>query len=211
MAANKVPGVRAAPCHDAAAAQNAREHNDANVLTLGARVRGRAAPARRSWRSSCAAQCTRGAPRAPRCEDRGHRGGATQVTDPRAGRADRARRAGAAAAWTSPPARCHAAAGGCCPDRLGRLLGHGADRFGLQAGTGLYPREIARLIDHTLLKPEATRGADRDALRGGARARLRHGLREPGLGARCAPSCCAAPRPASARSSASRWARPCRR
>jgi ribose 5-phosphate isomerase B len=37
MAANKVPGVRAAPCTDAAAAKNAREHNDANVLTLGAR------------------------------------------------------------------------------------------------------------------------------------------------------------------------------
>lgn len=37
MAANKVPGVRAAPCVDAAAARNAREHNDANVLTLGAR------------------------------------------------------------------------------------------------------------------------------------------------------------------------------
>ena len=36
MAANKVPGVRAAPCVDAAAARNAREHNDANVLTLGA-------------------------------------------------------------------------------------------------------------------------------------------------------------------------------
>jgi ribose 5-phosphate isomerase B len=37
MAANKVPGVRAAACYDAAAARNAREHNDANVLTLGAR------------------------------------------------------------------------------------------------------------------------------------------------------------------------------
>jgi RpiB/LacA/LacB family sugar-phosphate isomerase len=37
MAANKVPGVRAAPCQDADAARNAREHNDANVLTLGAR------------------------------------------------------------------------------------------------------------------------------------------------------------------------------
>jgi ribose 5-phosphate isomerase B len=37
MAANKVPGVRAAACGDAAAARNAREHNDANVLTLGAR------------------------------------------------------------------------------------------------------------------------------------------------------------------------------
>jgi ribose 5-phosphate isomerase B len=37
MAANKVPGIRAALCGDAAAAKNAREHNDANVLTLGAR------------------------------------------------------------------------------------------------------------------------------------------------------------------------------
>jgi ribose 5-phosphate isomerase B len=37
MAANKVPGVRAATCHEAAAARNAREHNDANVLALGAR------------------------------------------------------------------------------------------------------------------------------------------------------------------------------
>jgi ribose 5-phosphate isomerase B len=35
MAANKVPGVRAAPCHDLTTAHNAREHNDANVLTLG--------------------------------------------------------------------------------------------------------------------------------------------------------------------------------
>lgn len=35
MAANKVPGVRAAMCYDVSTAQNAREHNDANVLTLG--------------------------------------------------------------------------------------------------------------------------------------------------------------------------------
>jgi ribose 5-phosphate isomerase B len=37
MAANKVPGVRAAVCPDEAAARNAREHNDANVLALGAK------------------------------------------------------------------------------------------------------------------------------------------------------------------------------
>ncbi len=36
MAANKVPGVRAALCYDQATAVNSREHNDANVLTLGA-------------------------------------------------------------------------------------------------------------------------------------------------------------------------------
>ena len=35
MAANKVPGVRAAMCYDHATAVNSREHNNANVLTLG--------------------------------------------------------------------------------------------------------------------------------------------------------------------------------
>lgn len=36
MAANKVPGVRAAMAYDLSSARNSREHNDANVLTLGA-------------------------------------------------------------------------------------------------------------------------------------------------------------------------------
>jgi ribose 5-phosphate isomerase B len=38
MAANKVPGVRCALCHDDVTVVNGREHNDANVLALGARV-----------------------------------------------------------------------------------------------------------------------------------------------------------------------------
>ena len=37
MAANKIRGVRAALCNDEGAAANAREHNDANVMTLGAK------------------------------------------------------------------------------------------------------------------------------------------------------------------------------
>ncbi len=40
MTANKVPGVRAANAHDTSMARNAREHNYANVLTLGARMIG---------------------------------------------------------------------------------------------------------------------------------------------------------------------------
>jgi len=40
MAANKVPGIRAAMCYDYASANNSREHNNANVLTLGAGLLG---------------------------------------------------------------------------------------------------------------------------------------------------------------------------
>jgi len=38
IAANKVPGIRAALCYDKSSARNSREHNDSNVLTLGARL-----------------------------------------------------------------------------------------------------------------------------------------------------------------------------
>ena len=40
MTANKVPGVRAAFCPDLLTARTSREHNDANVLTLGGRLTG---------------------------------------------------------------------------------------------------------------------------------------------------------------------------
>jgi ribose 5-phosphate isomerase B len=38
IAANKVPGARAALCYDRATARNSREHNDANIITFGARL-----------------------------------------------------------------------------------------------------------------------------------------------------------------------------
>src|SRR5262249_42038889 len=40
IAANKVPGVRAAPCHDSITAEMSRRHHDANVLCLSAALRG---------------------------------------------------------------------------------------------------------------------------------------------------------------------------
>lgn len=40
MVANKIPGVRAAACYDLSTARNSREHNRANVLTLGAGLTG---------------------------------------------------------------------------------------------------------------------------------------------------------------------------
>lgn len=40
ITANKVAGIRAALCHDTFSAAAAREHNDANILTMGERVIG---------------------------------------------------------------------------------------------------------------------------------------------------------------------------
>ena len=40
ITANKVPGIRAAACYDTFTAKNSREHNNANVLTLGSRNTG---------------------------------------------------------------------------------------------------------------------------------------------------------------------------
>lgn len=41
IAANKVRGIRCSLCHDTFSAKMARQHNDANVLAMGARVIGR--------------------------------------------------------------------------------------------------------------------------------------------------------------------------
>lgn len=40
IVANKIKGIRASLCNDVFSARNAREHNDSNILTLGARVIG---------------------------------------------------------------------------------------------------------------------------------------------------------------------------
>ena len=40
IAANKVPGIRAALCHDPVSSSFSRTHNDANILTLGERIIG---------------------------------------------------------------------------------------------------------------------------------------------------------------------------
>jgi len=52
--------------------------------------------------------------------------------------------------------RCHAVLYECCPDRLRGILDAGATRIGLHASGGS-AGSVAAMIDHTLLKPDATR------------------------------------------------------
>jgi deoxyribose-phosphate aldolase len=64
-----------------------------------------------------------------------------------------------AASESAPaPSRCacHSLLYECCPDRLRGVLDAGATRLGLHA-TGGAPGGVASMIDHTLLKPDATR------------------------------------------------------
>jgi deoxyribose-phosphate aldolase len=58
----------------------------------------------------------------------------------------------------SAPAQCscHAVLYDCCPDRLRGVLDAGASRIGLHASGGA-AGTVAAMIDHTLLKPDATR------------------------------------------------------
>ena len=62
------------------------------------------------------------------------------------------------AAIDTPTLRCHchAVLQECCPERLRSVIGAGATRLGVHASGGA-PGSVAGLIDHTLLKPDATR------------------------------------------------------
>jgi len=51
---------------------------------------------------------------------------------------------------------CHGLLYDCCPDRVRGVLDAGATRLGLHAA-GARPGDVAALIDHTLLKPDASR------------------------------------------------------
>jgi deoxyribose-phosphate aldolase len=66
---------------------------------------------------------------------------------------------------------CHAVVDDCCPDRLRGVLDAGATRVGLHA-TGGAPASVAAMIDHTLLKPDASRQNIEDLCREAAQFRF---------------------------------------
>ena len=133
MAANKVPGILAAAAYNEALARNSREHNDANVLTLGA-GQVDVETAKRIVEVFLETECT---------VDR-HRARVKMIREmEEGGRGVNARGSDLSAEDIERIA-----------GRVRQLLQQGAS---VPLATSVLPPEkLVKLIDHTLLKPEAT-------------------------------------------------------
>lgn len=184
MAANKVPGVRAALCYDRATARNSREHNDANVLTLGARLippelarevaavwlETKFAGGRHQQRidkitaieqhqqpaclAAASASAAPGAEPEAQAREKLIEAVAREILC-RLGDQE----ACALRGLEIDEAVCPGCDGHCaesCPMKSRRLVAAGAARLGGSLGATQVPSDLARFIDHTLLKPEAT-------------------------------------------------------
>ena len=139
MTANKVPGVLAAAAYNEALARNSREHNDANVLTLGA-GQVDAETAKRIVDVFLTTECT---------ADR-HRNRVKMIRDIEKGRRD-----------VTPPSN-HSSGKDLSPDDVARIAERVRELLqpggggGASAGPVIPPEKLVKLIDHTVLKPEAT-------------------------------------------------------
>ena len=194
IAANKIRGVRAAMCTNATLARYAREHNGANVLALGATLAATGRSERDRRRVADHADAGTAVP-APAAEDSPAGGDVLMDAQLRRSRAaDRDRRG--RGAWPRRGARATRARAtrwleDCCPDAPAGGHRAGAARLGFHAAGGA-PGGVAGLIDHTLLKPDATRQEHREALPEAAEHAFRHRLRQSGVGRDCARLACAA-------------------
>jgi deoxyribose-phosphate aldolase len=142
IAANKVRGVRAAACYNDVLARNSREHNDANVLTLGAGQTGFEA-ARSIVEIFLSTACT-----AQR-----HLARVKLIKDYEAGTMSQRREDRDVPLSPEDIGRI--------ADKVRALLAVGS--LPGPAGAAIPPDRLARFIDHTLLRPEAT-AADIDRL-----------------------------------------------
>ncbi len=166
MAANKVSGVRAALAYDLSSAVGSREHNDANVLTLGAGLIGPAL-ARQIVEAWLAAECVE--ERHKRRVDLMGEIEQGKLLSP-AGQAEREispedleriAEQLRALLGDSPAGASPGPSVGTAPDTARRFLDLGAGRLTTGPQPGPVPDDIASHIDHTLLKPDATEDAIR--------------------------------------------------
>ena len=159
MAANKVPGVRAALAYDVSSARNSREHNNANVLTLGAGLIG-AALAKQIVDAWLATECTE-----PRHLNRvamfADDSGASSLSGLSLTDQDIERVVGRLHEILGPVpvAEHNGASVSDDPEAAREFVRLGATGLTSVAPVqrpGDIPGDLARYIDHTLLKPAAT-------------------------------------------------------
>ena len=154
MVANKIPGVRAALAYDLSSARNSREHNDANVLTLGAGLIG-AGLALQIVDTWLATECTE-----PRHLNRVAMF-SEDSTDPDLSDQDLERVAMRLQQILGPltGAEPNGASVGDNPEaarEFVRLGATGLTSIAPAERPGSIPGDLARYIDHTLLKANAT-------------------------------------------------------
>jgi deoxyribose-phosphate aldolase len=154
MAANKVPGVRAALAYDLSSARNSREHNNANVLTLGAGLIG-AGLAQQIVDVWLATECTE-----PRHLNRvAMFGGETADFDLSEQDIERVVSRLHQILGPMTGAQSNGASVGDNPEAAREFVRLGATGLTTVAPVerpGSIPGDLARYIDHTLLKPNAT-------------------------------------------------------
>jgi len=187
MTANKVSGVRAALCYDITTARNAREHNNANVLTLGA---GLVAPvlAKQIVDTFLSTECTvdRHLQRVAMIDELDNKQNINEDTNMENNLVKKDEpvveltsediskiadqisqmivpQSGQILANTLKSDNTDTA---CSfgvliekkPETVRQFLDFGVDRLGVEYGTGgeCVPEDVARCIDHTILKPDAT-------------------------------------------------------
>ena len=138
MAANKIPGVRAAACYNEALAKNSRQHNGANLLTLGS-----------GQTNVEQAKVIVDAFNATECTEERHLRRVQMIKDLESGRAGTPVMAAIKEMKLdlSPQDVARIA------ERVKQLVGGST---GAAGGGNLSPVQLARMIDHTVLKPEAT-------------------------------------------------------
>jgi len=183
MTANKVTGVRAALCYDISTARNSREHNNANMLTLGAGLVG-AGLAKQILDTFLTTECTveRHLKRVEMINDldmmksnssleheKNDKESSIDLTQK-----DIIRIAERISELTIQTGSQSIQSIGCTcdsemvctcgtcvekkPDTIRKFMDFGVDRIGIEDGTGgeCVPEDIARCIDHTVLKPDTT-------------------------------------------------------
>ena len=141
MTANKIPGVRAAACYNEALARNSRQHNGANVLTLGS-----------GQTNFEQAKVIADAFIATECTEERHLRRVRMIQDLESGRAGTPVMAAIKEMKLdlSPQDVVRIA------ERVKQIVGGGAAAAPAAGVANLPPSQLCRMIDHTILKPEAT-------------------------------------------------------